>query len=122
VANTTSNQAEAAVAHHDAHAPTSARVYINIFFVLFVITMVEVFASYLDEPPLYLPTWVEIATLIILSVLKGVLVVAFYMHLRFDSRWFTTLFTAGMVIAVFMVITFLLLWGYKASISGGIVL
>jgi caa(3)-type oxidase subunit IV len=85
VANTTSNQTEA-VAHHDAHAPTSARVYINIFFVLFVITMVEVFASYLDEPPLNLPTWVEIATLIILSVLKGVLVVAFYMHRRHGDR------------------------------------
>lgn len=118
MANPTSSQTEVAAAHQDAHAPTSARVYINIFFVLFVITMVEVFASYLDEPPINLPTWVEIATLIILSVLKGILVVAFYMHLRFDSRWFTTLFTTGMVIATFMVITFLLLWGYKASIGG----
>src|SRR3712207_9298596 len=37
-----------------------------------------------------LPTWIEIAVLIFLSVIKGALVVAFYMHLRFDSRWFTS--------------------------------
>ena len=120
MANPTSSQTEVAAAH-DAHAPTSARVYVNIFFVLFVITMIEVFASYLDEPPISLPTWVEIAVLIILSVLKGALVVAFYMHLRFDSRWFTSLLTTGMFIAMFMVIVFLLLWSYKASIGGMVV-
>jgi len=118
MANQTSGQAEVAAAHNDAHAPSSARVYIQIFVVLFVITMVEVFASYLDEPPINLPTWVEIATLIVLSVLKGVLVVMFYMHLRFDSRWFTTLFTTGITIAVLMAIVFLLLWSYKASLGG----
>ncbi|HEY0735401.1 MAG TPA: cytochrome C oxidase subunit IV family protein [Herpetosiphonaceae bacterium] len=121
MANQTSSQAEVAAPHHDAHAPSSARVYIQIFVVLFVITMVEVFASYLDEPPINLPTWVEITTLLVLSVLKGVLVVMFYMHLRFDSRWFTTLFSTGITIAVLMAIVFLLLWSYKASIAGGLV-
>jgi len=120
VAKQSTSQTEVAAAHEE-HTPTSARVYINIFFVLFAVTMIEVFASYLDEPPLSLPTWLEIAVLIALSVVKGVLVVAFYMHLRFDSRWFTTLFTTGMVIAVFMVTVFLLLWGYKASIGGLVV-
>jgi caa(3)-type oxidase subunit IV len=120
VAKHSSSQTEVAAAHEE-HAPSHARLYINIFFVLFAVTMIEVFASYLDEPPLNLATWVEIAVLIALSIVKGVLVVAFYMHLRFDSRWFTSLFTTGVIIAVFMVITFLLLWGYKASVGGLVV-
>lgn len=118
MANQTSSQAEVAAAHHDAHAPSSARVYIQIFVVLFVITMVEVFASYLDEAPFFLPTSIEIAVLVALAAFKGLLVVMFYMHLRFDSRWFTTLFTTGIVIATLMAIVFLLLWSYKASLGG----
>jgi cytochrome c oxidase subunit 4 len=116
VAKHTSSQNEVAAADQH-HAPNHTRLYINIFFVLFVITMVEVFASYLTD--VGFPLWSEIAVLILLSILKGVLVVMFYMHLRFDSRWFTSLFVTGVLIAVFMVITFLLLWGYKASIAGG---
>jgi len=116
VAKHTSSQTEVATTEHG-HAPTSARVYINIFFVLFVITMIEVFASYLTD--VGFPLWAEIAVLILLSVLKGVLVVMFYMHLRFDSRWFTSLFVTGVMIATLMVVAFLLLWGYKASIAGG---
>jgi len=119
VAEHTSSQTK--VAHAEEHHPPShARLYINIFFVLFVLTMVEVFASYLTD--VGVPLWGEITALILLAVIKGVLVVMFYMHLRFDSRWFSSLFATGVIIAVFMVITFLLLWGYKASIAGGQVL
>ncbi len=116
MAKHTSSQTEVVPAEQH-HPPSHARLYINIFFVLFVITMVEVFASYLTD--IGVPLWGEIAVLILLSVIKGALVVMFYMHLRFDSRWFTSLFATGVIIAVFMVITFLLLWGYKASIAGG---
>ena len=116
MAEHTSSQAE--VAHAEEHHPPShTRLYINIFFVLFALTMIEVFASYLTD--VGVPLWGEIAALILLAVIKGVLVVMFYMHLRFDSRWFSSLFATGVIIAVFMVITFLLLWGYKASIAGG---
>lgn len=101
------------------HAAPTTRTYINIFIVLFVITAIEVLAAYMTD--IGLPLWSEIVTLLLLSVLKGVLVVMFYMHLRFDSRWFTTLFAAGFGIAVFMVVVFLLLWWYKRTLGGLVV-
>jgi cytochrome c oxidase subunit 4 len=118
VAKHTSDRADVAMMPEE-HAPTSSSVYVKIFVVLFVVTAVEVFASYLTD--VGLPLWFEIAVLILLSVIKGVLVVMFYMHLRFDSRWFSSLFVGAVSIAVFMVIVFLLLWSYKASLGGLVV-
>lgn len=118
MAEQTSHRAD--VAHMpQGHAAPSTRTYVNIFAVLFLITLLEVFASYMAD--IGLPLWSEIATLILLSAVKGVLVVMFYMHLRFDSRWFTSLFAAGFGIAVFMVIVFLLLWAYKRAVGGLVV-
>ncbi|HEX6291199.1 MAG TPA: cytochrome C oxidase subunit IV family protein [Herpetosiphonaceae bacterium] len=117
MAKHSSSQTEVAAGHD--HAPSHARLYVNIFFVLFAVTMIEVFASYLSDYGV--PVWSEIAVLILLSIIKGALVVMFYMHLRFDSRWFTSLFIGGVAIAVLMGITFILLWAYKASVGGLVV-
>ena len=40
--------------------------------------------------------------LLLLSAGKFALVVMFFMHLKFDSKWFTTLFLAGLSLAIFM--------------------
>lgn len=117
------NHAPAPIGHpvqHDAshaeHAGPSVRTYINIFVVLFVMTAIEVGASYLSD--FGVPVWGEIAVLIGLAFLKGLLVVMFYMHLRFDSRWFTVLFTMGMILATVCVIAFIVLFGYHRSVVG----
>lgn len=96
---------------HAAHNQPTVRKYVQIFVILFVVTMVEVGASNLP-----LPQWAIVAILIGLSLVKGVLVVLFYMHLRFDSRWFTFLFTTGMILATFGIIVFLALFTYHASL------
>jgi caa(3)-type oxidase subunit IV len=118
VAQHTSPQADLAHMPHD-HAGASVRTYINIFVVLFVITAIEVAASWLSD--IGVPEWGEIAVLVLLAVAKGILVVAFYMHLRFDSRWFQGLFLAAFGIAIFMVTAFLLLWSYKRMVGGLVV-
>lgn len=110
--------AHAADGHVEHHGPTP-RTYIIIFVVLFFVTAIEVAASFLTN--IGFPAWAQIATLLILATFKGVLVVMFYMHLRFDSRWFTSLFVAGFGIAVFMVVVFMLLWAYKATLGGLVV-
>ena len=101
-------------ASHAAHNSPSPRTYINIFIVLFVVTAVEVAASYLSD--IGVPQWGEIAVLIMLAAIKGVLVVMFYMHLRFDSRWFTFLFSAAMVLAVFGIVALIILFSYHRGI------
>ena len=99
---------------HDAHEGATVRTYVQIFVVLFVITAVEVAASWLSDYGV--PQWIEVATLIILSILKGLLVVMFYMHLRFDSAWFRFLFISAMILATFGVGIFLVLFAYHRGI------
>jgi cytochrome c553 len=96
-ATTTPGEPESA---HE-HAGSSVGFYIFIALVLGVITYVE-FA--LIE---YQETWFSfmggtsiLIWLIVLSVVKFILVVMFFMHLKDDDRTFTGFFTSGMVIAV----------------------
>ncbi len=90
-------------AHQQAHP--SARVYIIIAVILAVITAVEV-ATY------YLPALagVIVPILLILSLTKFVLVVGYFMHLKFDHKMYTGLFGAGLVIAMTIVAALMLLF------------
>jgi cytochrome c oxidase subunit 4 len=61
---------------------------------LAVITGMEVAASYMDLGPIFIPL------LITLMLIKFFAVVLFFMHLRFDNRWFSILFYMGMFLAI----------------------
>lgn len=52
----------------------------------------------------------EIEILLTLSAVKFFLVTGFFMHLKFDNRVFTFVFVAGLVLAVFMVSALMLLY------------
>jgi cytochrome c oxidase subunit 4 len=75
--------------------------YVQIGLTLGVITAIEVAIYYVD-----MPRKPFITTLLILSAAKFSLVVLFFMHLKFDSRLFSTAFIAGfaLVVAVFTVV------------------
>jgi cytochrome c oxidase subunit IV len=99
---------------HPTHAFPTPRKYVIIAAILFVVTAVEVAASFLVR--LGLPNWVQVTALLTLASLKGALVVLFYMHLRFDSRWFSMLFLSGLFLGALCVIAFILLFAYHASV------
>lgn len=75
--------------------------YTQIGLILFVITAIEVGIYYVD-----LGHNVLVASLLVLSLIKFTLVVLWFMHLRFDSRLFSTMFVMGLVtaLAVFTVV------------------
>jgi cytochrome c oxidase subunit 4 len=68
--------------------------YVKIAIVLAAITGMEVWLSYSDIGPIFLPA------LLILMTIKFVMVVLFFMHLRFDSKWFNFAFWTGVILAV----------------------
>jgi len=87
--------------------------YVRIAVVLAVITAVEVLVYYADAfRPFLVPT------LLLLSALKFSLVVAFYMHLRFDSKVFRTLFAFGLVVAATILVALLLINSYHGPVPG----
>ena len=77
---------------HDGHWTDLQFVYLAIG--LAIITALEVALSYVDVGPIFIPA------LLILMAIKFFCVVLFFMHLRFDNRWFSLLFYMGMVLAV----------------------
>jgi cytochrome c oxidase subunit 4 len=72
---------------HDMHADHASPNYLAIFVALAVLTLIEVAVS-------LLPPAVRLPLLAALMTTKVVLVAMFYMHLRFDSRWYTYIFVA----------------------------
>jgi caa(3)-type oxidase subunit IV len=97
------------------HAPTSSHVYIRIFVILAIITAIEVATSFLPSNGAI--GLLKVALLLALSLAKGALVVMYFMHLKFDSRWFTILFVGGTAIATVLMITFLLLFSYHSRLG-----
>jgi cytochrome c oxidase subunit 4 len=89
-------------AEHEAggHAHPSAVEYVRIGLVLVIITAIEVGLYYID-----LDYTLLVILLIVASTMKFMLVVMWFMHLRFDNPLFTQLFAGGMLLtfAIFSV-------------------
>jgi cytochrome c oxidase subunit 4 len=88
------------------HAHPGPRTYVIVGVVLAVITLLEVYA-YTAEAirPILVPI------LLVLSATKFVLVVGFYMHLRFDAPLFTGVFGFGLAVAGSVITALLFLFG-----------
>jgi cytochrome c oxidase subunit 4 len=69
-------------------------IYIRVGLALAVLTAIEVAIVYID-----LVAGIFIGMLLALSLFKFVLVVLWFMHLRFDNRIFSTLFWGGLALA-----------------------
>jgi cytochrome c oxidase subunit 4 len=85
-------EAEAAESHVDHHPGVLE--YTQIGLVLFFITCFEVGMYYVGLSHNALA-----AVLLVMSLVKFSLVVLWFMHLRFDSRLFSTLFLLGLLLA-----------------------
>lgn len=84
-----------AVQVHDAHAHPEPRQYILIAVVLVIITALEVAVSYIDRESLG-PNFI-IAMLMIMALIKFVLVVSWYMHLKTDLPMLRRFFMVGLI-------------------------
>jgi len=98
-------------AKHAAHDHPTGNTYLKIFVILTVITVIEVWAYYIPAlvaSPLFNPS------LIAMSAAKFVIVVLFYMHLKFDHKLFKVLFSGPLIIAGATIVALLFLFGQFA--------
>jgi len=79
---------------------------------LAVITAVEVWVFYIESI-----TTMLAPILLVLSALKFVLVVAYFMHLRWDARSYTGFFTFGMIVALGVYLAVLFMSGPAEAAS-----
>jgi len=96
------------------HGHPNALRYVQIALVLAALTAVEVTVYYIKElkEPL-------VPILLVLSTIKFALVVMFYMHLKFDNKLFSALFTLGLGLAASLMLGLLTLF-HAFLFAGGI--
>jgi cytochrome c oxidase subunit IV len=98
--------------HEGEHGHASVGQYYIVGLVLAVFTGIEVAVFYIPSiKPILVPI------LLTLTTAKFALVVMFFMHLRSDSKIFSGLFLAGLVLAVFMIGSLIILFHYLPSLG-----
>ena len=97
-----------------AHAETahggSNKLYVSVWLWLVAMTLIEVFLAY-EHVPLH----IMLVLLLGLSLVKAVLIVSYFMHLRWDKVFCTILFFIGLILAGFTMFALLHLFGADAS-------
>jgi caa(3)-type oxidase subunit IV len=107
---------------HGEHAHPSSGVYVKIGLVLFVLTALEVGlyeftygghagAGGAALQPFFVPM------LLLLSAAKFALVAMFYMHLKQDSRIFTSVFVFPIIIATVVILALIVLEAYHFAFA-----
>src|SRR5215212_7014741 len=95
--------------HHEAHPTEHAhpgpKEYVAVAVVLAFLTSIEVAIYYID----FVRPWLA-HLLLLLSAAKFFLVGAFFMHLKFDNRLFTSLFVGGIILAISLGVSLLALF------------
>ena len=110
--------------HGEDHDHPGPGTYFRIGLILAVLTALEVGAYELAHRggtaqqvlgPIVVPV------LLVLSALKFALVAMYYMHLKNDSRMFTSVFVASLIIATVVIVTLMLLMSYHLNYNQGMV-
>jgi cytochrome c oxidase subunit IV len=68
--------------------------YLFIFIALAFFTLIETLVSYVQQAAIKFPT------LVVLSVVKVLLVLLYFMHLKFDSKVYRYLFIGGCLLSI----------------------
>ncbi len=83
--------------------------YWKVAVVLTLLTIGEVWVYYI---PSFVASRAFLPTLLSLSAIKFVIVVMFYMHLRYDNKLFRALFTFPLIVAMTVMLSLLFLFGH----------
>lgn len=99
--------APATAGHHE---PSKFHIYVQIAMLLGVITGIEIVLIYLP-----FAKWLVVTGLVVLSAVKFLYVIFYFMHLKWDKAFCTILFFIGMVLAGGTMWALLHLFGAEAS-------
>ena len=109
------NVAHAAMGIEKEHPTWST--YWKVAVILTLITGAEVWVYYI---PSIVASRAFVPMLLIMSAVKFFIVVAFYMHLRYDHKLFRALFTAPLIIAMTTIVALLFLFGKLSARVGAL--
>jgi len=96
--------------HDDSHDVSKFQIYVQIAMLLAVITGIEIIAVYIP-----IARWIIVTALTVLSIVKFMYVIFYFMHLKWDKPFCTILFFIGLVPAVGTSWALLALFSAEAS-------
>jgi cytochrome c oxidase subunit 4 len=97
--------------HHEHHP--SDKKYWQVGIALGVITLLEVSTYFIADPPYgHELAPLLIGGLLVMMVLKFIIIAAYFMHLKFDSRLFRNIFAGGLALAVGVFLVMLTIFEY----------
>jgi cytochrome c oxidase subunit IV len=98
----------------EVHEHPSWKQYRWVALILTLVTVVEVWVYYTPfrQSPMFAPV------LLVMSAFKFAVVVAFYMHLKYDHKLFRALFTGPLFIAACTLIALMFLFGHLVAKFG----
>ncbi len=94
---------------HDQHTHPTNRFYIIIGVILIALTVLEVL-GYVGETREWFASGTAALIIGVLSAAKFVTVVAYYMHLRFDSKLFTGIFVFPAILGTLVIVSLWMLF------------
>jgi cytochrome c oxidase subunit 4 len=103
--------AHAPAAHAAPHDDGKFHLFVQIAMILAVITGVEIVLIYLP-----LAKWLIVTSLVALSLVKFLMVIFWFMHLKFDKAFCTILFFIGLVLAGGTVAALMMLFSARDSV------
>lgn len=106
---------------HDQHSHPTNRFYVVIGLALLALTVLEIL-GYVGEERHILGPGAAAVIILVLSAAKFLLVVAYYMHLKFDHKLFTGIFVFPALLATLvigsMILLFHVLHGTSTQLRG----
>lgn len=106
---------------HDQHSHPTNKFYIIIGAALIGLTVLEIVGYLLEENGTFAPG-VAAVVILVLSAAKFLMVVAYYMHLKFDHKLFTGIFVfpalLGTLVIGSMILLFHVLHGTSTQVHG----
>ncbi len=96
---------------HGDHDVSKFQIYVQIAMLLAIITGVEIVCVYLP-----FAKWIVVTTLVVLSTVKFMFVIFYFMHLRWDKPFCTILFFIGLFLAAGTMLSLLAIFGAEASV------
>ena len=96
---------------HGHEEESKFQIYVNVAMLLAVITGVEIVGIYLP-----FAKWVIVTGLVILSVVKFLYVIFYFMHLRWDKPFCNILFFIGLVLSAGTVWALIAIFSVKDSL------
>ena len=92
-----------------AHAHPTWATYKWVALILTLVTIVEVWAYYI---PSFVASRGFVPTLLVMSAFKFIVVVMFYMHLKYDHKLFRALFVGPLIIASLTLLALMFIFGH----------